>query len=36
MCIHAPEKNLLERACLFEVAEENGVMKIVKEIKSEE
>ena len=36
MCIHAPEAHMLERACLFEVAEENGVMKIVKEIKSEE
>lgn len=32
MCIHAPEKNLLERACLFEVAEENGELRILREI----
>ena len=35
MCLHAPEKGPLERACLFEVAETDGVMKIVKEIKEE-
>ena len=32
MCLHAPEKNMLERACLFEVAEIDGRLKIVKEI----
>jgi hypothetical protein len=32
MCLHAPEKNMLERAHFFEVAEIDGVMKIVKEI----
>ena len=36
MCIHAPEANMLERACLYEVAEENGKLKIVKEIKGEQ
>ena len=32
ICLHAPEKNMLERAHLFEVAEIDGVMRIVKEI----
>ena len=32
MCLHAPEKRQFERAHLFEVAEIDGVMKIVKEI----
>ena len=32
MCIHAPEKNLLERACLYEVEEENGELRILREI----
>jgi hypothetical protein len=35
MCLHAPEKNMLERACLFEVAEIDGRLKIVKEIQEE-
>lgn len=32
MCLHAPEAHMLERAHLFEVAEIDGVMRIVKEI----
>ena len=32
MCIHAPEAHLLERAHLFEIAEKDGTIKIVKEI----
>ena len=32
MCIHAPEAHLLERANLFEVAEIDGELKIIKEI----
>ena len=32
MCIHAPERNLLERAHLYHMAEADGVLKIVDEI----
>lgn len=34
MCLHAPEVPTLERACLFEVAEQDGTLKIIKEIKN--
>lgn len=32
MCIHAPERHMLERAHLYEVTEKDGALKIVKEI----
>lgn len=32
MCLHAPEKNMLERAHLFEVTEKDGTLRIVGEI----
>ena len=32
MCLHAPEAHMLERAHLFEMAEENGLLVIKKEI----
>ncbi|MBO5279873.1 MAG: family 43 glycosylhydrolase [Clostridia bacterium] len=32
MCIHAPEKQKLERACLFEVGEKNGELYTIKEL----
>ena len=35
MCLHAPEANMLERAHLFEVAEKDGQLIIIKEISEE-
>ena len=32
MCIHAPERNMLERAHLYEVAEQDGKLKVIREI----
>ena len=32
MCIHAPERHLLERAHLYFVVEDGGVLKITEEI----
>ena len=32
MCLHAPEANMLERAHLFVVTEDEGNLKIVTEI----
>ena len=35
MCIHAPEKHMLERAHIFEMGEQNGELVILGEIKQE-
>ena len=32
MCIHAPERNMLERAHLYYIAEDGGLLKIVEEL----
>ena len=32
MCIHAPERHMCERAHLFNVRENNGVIEIAEEI----
>lgn len=34
MCLHAPERAMLERACIFEMQEQDGTLTIVKEIKA--
>lgn len=32
MCLHAPEAHLLERACLFQMGEQDGILTVLKEI----
>lgn len=32
MCLHAPESKMLERACLFQMGERDGILQILKEI----
>lgn len=32
MCLHAPEAKMLERACLFQMGERDGILQILKEI----
>ena len=32
MSLHAPERNMMERAHLFHIAEDGGVLKIVNEL----
>ena len=32
MCLHAPEKHMLERACLFEVGEKDRTLVVLHEI----
>lgn len=32
MCLHAPETQLLERACLFQMSEQNGLLQVTREL----
>lgn len=32
MCLHAPEAKMLERTCLFEMSEQNGILTVISEI----